>query len=122
MTNEEQRELRKKKFRENMGLTLDASWRKEFANRPADPNQAELDKIEARIKDAKALTEQDMREIERALAHQDIQKQIFRSQMMMRSDEAREKQRQPRPEPEKELSAKEKFMAKFKKKDRDYER
>ena len=84
-----------------------------------DPYQVEIDKIEQRIKKAKGLTERDMREIEHTLAKQDIEKELFRSRMRMKSEEALEKQRIPRKEPEPELTAKEKFLAKFKSKGKD---
>ncbi|PSL24176.1 hypothetical protein [Dyadobacter jiangsuensis] len=94
-----------------------------------DPYQVEVNKINERIKQAKALTPQDMKEIEKSLAEQDIKKDIFRSRMQMRSDEAKAQQAyhsasEDRKRDQKELSKKEKFLAAFKKKekDKDHER
>ena len=84
-----------------------------------DPYQAEVDKINQRIKQAKALTPQDMRNIEKTLAQQDIQKDIYRSRMNMASDEAREKQRAKEDKEERRRKFKEEFT---RDNDRDHER
>jgi len=120
MTDDEKREEFKAKFSLNKELSKDDPNRAFWANRSKDPYQDEVDKINDRINKAKALTPSEMKAIENTLAQQDIQKNIFRSQMMMKSDEALQKQKIPRKEPE--LTEKEKFIARFKNKDKDHER
>ena len=91
-----------------------------------DPYQEQLKEIERRIQAAKGLSESDMRAIEKSLADQDIKKQLFKSRMMMKSDEARQavkiKEESQARRPEEPLSAKDKFKAMFKSKDKDHER
>ncbi|MCF0055558.1 hypothetical protein [Dyadobacter sp. CY356] len=95
-------------------------WREPNTELEPDPYQIELDKIEQRIKDAKALSDRDIQQIEKSLAHQDIHKDISRSQTNNLSEEALKQQKLTTEREEKKRA----FMAAFKSKDknRDHER